>query len=168
MPNTQDGIFGWKQSSERHKVVVVVNDVIDIRERIEKIREAVENNPVGQTGTDTIVPVSSTIELDTIVAENQRQLKADINTEMLQSPKIEMPAQIQSSSLEKQPSSYPSIKLDISNQSRNLGLYAMLAKKMADSSQLIVSLCTGIFCCLPNQLCAETISKMMLTIIASF
>ena len=65
---------------EKNKVVVVVNDVIDIRERIEKIREAVENNPVGQTGTDTIVPVSSTIELDTIVAENQRQLKADINT----------------------------------------------------------------------------------------
>ena len=137
MPNTQDGIFGWKQSSERHKVVVVVNDVIDIRERIEKIREAVENNPVGQTGTDTIVPVSSTIELDTIVAENQRQLKADINTEMLQSPKIEKPAQIQSSSLEKQPSSYPSIKLDISNQSRNLGLYAMLAIQILTNIALI-------------------------------
>lgn len=137
MPNTQDGIFGWKQSSERHKVVVVVNDVIDIRERIEKIREAVENNPVGQTGTDTIVPVSSTIELDTIVAENQRQLKADINTEMLQSPKIEMPAQIQSLSLEKQPSSYPSIKLDISNQSRNLGLYAMLAIQILTNIALI-------------------------------
>lgn len=137
MPNTQDGIFGWKQSSERHKVVVVVNDVIDIRERIEKIREAVENNPVGQTGTDTIVPVSSTIELDTIVAENQRQLKADINTEMLQSPEIEMPAQIQSSSLEKQPSSYPSIKLDISNQSRNLGLYAMLAIQILTNIALI-------------------------------
>lgn len=137
MPNRQDGIFGWKQSSERHKVVVVVNDVIDIRERIEKIREAVENNPVGQTGTDTIVPVSSTIELDTIVAENQRQLKADINTEMLQSPKIEMPAQIQSLSLEKQPSSYPSIKLDISNQSRNLGLYAMLAIQILTNIALI-------------------------------
>ena len=137
MPNTQDGIFGWKQSSERHKVVVVVNDVIDIRERIEKIREAVENNPVGQTGTDTIVPVSSTIELDTVVAENQRQLKADINTEMLQSPKIEMPAQIQSLSLEKQPSSYPSIKLDISNQSRNLGLYAMLAIQILTNIALI-------------------------------
>jgi hypothetical protein len=137
MPNIQDGIFVWKQSSERHRVVVVVNDVIDIRERIEKIREAVENNPVGQTGTDTIVPVSSTIELDTIVAENQRQLKADINTEMLQSPKIEMPAQIQSSSLEKQPSSYPSIKLDISNQSRNLGLYAMLAIQILTNIALI-------------------------------
>ncbi|CAI8300554.1 MAG: Uncharacterised protein [SAR116 cluster bacterium] len=137
MPNTQDGIFGWKQSSERHKVVVVVNDVIDIRERIEKIREAVENNPVGQTGADTIVPVSSTIELDTIVAENQRQLKADINTEMLQSPKGEMPAQIQSSGLEKQPSSYPSIKLDISNQSRNLGLYAMLAIQILTNIALI-------------------------------
>jgi hypothetical protein len=137
MPNTQDGIFVWKQSSERHRVVVVVNDVIDIRERIEKIREAVENNPVGQTGTDTIVPVSSTIELDTIVAENQRQLKADINTEMLQSPEIEMPAQIQSSSLEKQPSSYPSIKLDISNQSRNLGLYAMLAIQILTNIALI-------------------------------
>ena len=137
MPNIQDGIFVWKQSSERHRVVVVVNDVIDIRERIEKIREAVENNPVGQTGTDTIVPVSSTIELDTIVAENQRQLKADINTEMLQSPEIEMPAQIQSSSLEKQPSSYPSIKLDISNQSRNLGLYAMLAIQILTNIALI-------------------------------
>ena len=137
MPNIQDGIFVWKQSSERHRVVVVVNDVIDIRERIEKIREAVENNPVGQTGTDPIVPVSSTIELDTIVAENQRQLKADINTEMLQSPKIEKPAQIQSSSLEKQPSSYPSIKLDISNQSRNLGLYAMLAIQILTNIALI-------------------------------
>ena len=115
----------------------MVNDVIDIRERIEKIREAVENNPVGQTGTDTIVPVSSTIELDTIVAENQRQLKADINTEMLQSPKIEMPEQIQSSSREKQQSSYPSIKLDISNQSRNLGLYAMLAIQILTNIVLI-------------------------------
>ena len=137
MPNIQDGIFVWKQSSERHRVVVVVNDVIDIRERIEKIREAVENNPVGQTGMDKIVPVSSTIELDTIVAENQRQLKADINTEMLQSPKIEKPAQIQSTSLEKQPSSYPSIKLDISNQSRNLGLYAMLAIQILTNIALI-------------------------------
>ena len=118
-------------------MVVVVNDVIDIRERIEKIREAVENNPVGQTGTDTIVPVSSTIELDTIVAENQRQLKADINTEMLQSPKIEMPEQIQSSSREKQQSSYPSIKLDISNQSRNLGLYAMLSIQILTNIVLI-------------------------------
>ena len=118
-------------------MVVVVNDVIDIRERIEKIREAVENNPVGQTGTDTIVPVSSTIELDTIVAENQRQLKADINTEMLQSQKIEIPAQIQSSSREKQQSSYPSIKLDISNQSRNLGLYAMLAIQILTNIVLI-------------------------------
>ena len=115
----------------------MVNDVIDIRERIEKIREAVENNPVGQTGTDTIVPVSSTIELDTIVAENQRQLKADINTEMLQTPKIEIPAQIQSSSREKQQSSYPSIKLDISNQSRNLGLYAMLAIQILTNIVLI-------------------------------
>ena len=115
----------------------MVNDVIDIRERIEKIREAVENNPVGQTGTDTIVPVSTTIELDTIVAENQRQLKADINTEMLQSPKIEIPAQIQSSSREKQQSSYPSIKLDISNQSRNLGLYAMLAIQILTNIVLI-------------------------------
>ena len=122
---------------EKNKVVVVVNDVIDIRERIEKIREAVENNPVGQTGTDTIVPVSSTLELDTIVAENQRQLKADINTEMLQSPKIEIPAQIQSSSREKQQSSYPSIKLDISNQSRNLGLYAMLAIQILTNIVLI-------------------------------
>tara|TARA_B100000989_G_scaffold294132_1_gene272601 strand:- start:722 stop:1171 length:450 start_codon:yes stop_codon:yes gene_type:complete len=130
-------IFIWKQSFEKNKVVVVVNDVIDIRERIEKIREAVENNPVGQTGTDTIVPVSSTIELDTIVAENQRQLKADINTEMLQSPKIEIPAQIQSSSREKQQSSYPSIKLDISNQSRNLGLYAMLAIQILTNIVLI-------------------------------
>ncbi len=111
--------------------------MIDIRERIEKIREAVENNPVGQTGTDKIVPVSSTIELDTVVAENQRQLKADINTEMLQSPKVGMSAQIQSSGLEKQPSSYPSIKLDISNQSRNLGLYAMLAIQILTNIVLI-------------------------------
>ena len=118
-------------------MVVVVNDVIDIRERIEKIREAVENNPVGQTGTDTIVPVSSTIELDTIVAENQRQLKADINTEMLQSSKIETPVQIQSPSREKQQSSYPSIKLDISNQSRNFGLYAMLAIQILTNIVLI-------------------------------
>ena len=126
MPNTQDGKFVWKQSSERRKVVVVVNDVIDIRERIEKIREAVVNNPVGQTGTETIVPGSTTIELDSIVVENQRQLKAEVNTEMLQSPAIEIPRHIQSPSL-KQQSSYPSIKLDISNKSRNLGLYAMLA-----------------------------------------
>tara|TARA_A100001011_G_scaffold348629_1_gene386595 strand:- start:215 stop:670 length:456 start_codon:yes stop_codon:yes gene_type:complete len=137
MPNTKDGIFVWKQSSERQKVVVVVNDVIDIRERIEKIREAVENNPIGQTGTDTIVPASSTIELDTIVAENQRQLKADVNTEMLQSSKIEIQPQIQSSSLAKQQSSYPSIKLDISNQSRNLGLYAMLAIQILTNIALI-------------------------------
>ena len=137
MPNIGNGILIWKESFEKQKVVVVVNDVIDIRERIEKIREAVENNPVGQTGTDTIVPVSSTIELDTIVAENQRQLKADINTEMLQSPKIEMPAQIQSSSREKQQSSYPSIKLDISNQSRNLGLYAMLVIQILTNIVLI-------------------------------
>ena len=137
MPNTKDGIFVWKQSSERQKVEVVVNDVIDIRERIEKIREAVENNPIGQTGTDTIVPASSTIELDTIVAENQRQLKADVNTEMLQSPKIEIQPQIQSSSLAKQQSSYPSIKLDISNQSRNLGLYAMLAIQILTNIALI-------------------------------
>ena len=115
----------------------MVNDVIDIRERIEKIREAVENNPVGQTGKDTIVPVSSTIELDTIVAENQRQLKADVNTEMLQSPKIEIQSQIQSSSLAKQQSSYPSIKLDISNQSRNLALYAMLAIQILTNIALI-------------------------------
>ena len=137
VPNTKDGIFVWKQSSERQKVVVVVNDVIDIRERIEKIREAVENNPVGQTGTDTIVPASSTIELDTIVAENQRQLKADVNTEMLQTPKIEIQSQKQSSSLAKQQSSYPSIKLDISNQSRNLGLYAMLAIQILTNIALI-------------------------------
>ena len=137
MPNTGDGIFIWKQSFEKQRVVGVVNDVIDIRERIEKIREAVENNPVGQTGTDTIVPVSSTIELDTIVAENQRQLKADINTEMLQSSKIETPVQIQSPSREKQQSSYPSIKLDISNQSRNLGLYAMLAIQILTNIVLI-------------------------------
>jgi hypothetical protein len=83
------------------------------------------------------VPVSSTIELDTIVSENQRQLKADVNTEMLQSPKIEMPAQKQSLSLEKHPSSYPSIKLDISNQSRNLALYVMLAIQILTNIILI-------------------------------
>ena len=137
MPNTKDGIFVWKQSSERRKVVAVVNDVIDIRERIEKIREAVENNPVGQTSKDKIVPVSRTIELDTIVAENQKQLKADVNTEMLHSTKIEMPAPLHSSSPEKQQSSYPSIKLDISNQSRNLGLYAMLIIQILTNIVLI-------------------------------
>ena len=108
-------------------MVVVTNDVIDIRERIEKIREAVENNPVGQTGTDTLVPVSNTIELDSIVAESQRQLKTDVNTEMLQSSPVDVVASNINTSPKKQQSSYPSIKLDISNQSRNLGLYAMLA-----------------------------------------
>jgi len=44
-------------SSESQRMVDVSNDVIDIRERIEKIREAVENNPVGRTGTDTIIAV---------------------------------------------------------------------------------------------------------------
>ena len=77
-------------SSESQRMVDVSNDVIDIRERIEKIREAVENNPVGQTGTETIIPVSNTVELDSIVAENQRQLKADVNTQMLQSSSTEM------------------------------------------------------------------------------
>ena len=115
----------------------MANDVIDIRERIERIREAVENNPVGRTGTDTIVPVSSTIELDTIVAENQRQLKADINTEMLQSAKLELPRRENPPLPEKSQSSYPSIKLDISNQSRNLGLYAMLAIQIITNIALI-------------------------------
>ena len=101
------------------------NDVIDIRERIEKIREAVENNPVGQTGTDTIVPVSHTIELDSIVAESQRQLKTDVNTEMLQTSSGDIMSSRNATSSQKQQSSYPSIKLDISNQSRNLSVYAM-------------------------------------------
>ena len=101
------------------------NDVIDIRERIEKIREAVENNPVGQTGTDTIVPVSHTIELDSIVAESQRQLKTDVNTEMLQTSSGDIMSSRTATSSQKQQSSYPSIKLDISNQSRNLSVYAM-------------------------------------------
>ena len=111
--------------------------MIDIRERIERIREAVENNPVVQTGTDTIVPVSSTIELDTIVAENQRQLKADINTEMLQSPKMLASRTEKHQAQEKNQSSYPSIKLDISNQSRNLGLYSMLAIQIITNIVLI-------------------------------
>lgn len=115
----------------------MANDVIDIRERIERIREAVENNPVVQTGTDTIVPVSSTIELDTIVAENQRQLKADINTEMLQSPKMLASRTEKPQAQEKNQSSYPSIKLDISNQSRNLGLYSMLAIQIITNIVLI-------------------------------
>ena len=119
------GVLSWKHFSERPKVVVVSNDVIDIRERIEKIREAVENNPVGQTGTDTIVPVSNTIELDSIVTESQRQLKTDVNTEMLQTHPVDITSSSVNSSPKKQQSSYPSIKLDISNQSRNLGLYAM-------------------------------------------
>ena len=118
-------------------MVVVTNDVIDIRERIEKIREAVENNPVGQTGTDTLVPVSNTIELDSIVAESQRQLKTDVNTEMLQSSPVDVMASNINTSPKKQQSSYPSIKLDISNQSRNLGLYAMLAIQILTNIILI-------------------------------
>ena len=113
-------------SSESQRMVDVSNDVIDIRERIEKIREAVENNPIGQTGTDTIIPVSNTVELDSIVTENQRQLKADVNTQMLQSSSTEMLSSVDNSTSKKQQSSYPSIKLDISNQSRNIGLYLML------------------------------------------
>ena len=124
-------------SSESQRVVVVSNDVIDIRERIEKIREAVENNPVGQTGTDTIIPVSNTVELDSIVTENQRQLKADVNTQMLQSSTTEMLSSVDDSTSKKQQSSYPSIKLDISNQSRNLGLYLMLGIQILTNMILI-------------------------------
>ena len=118
-------------------MVDVSNDVIDIRERIEKIREAVENNPVGQTGTDTIIPVSNTVELDSIVTENQRQLKADVNTQMLQSSTTEMLSSVDDSTSKKQQSSYPSIKLDISNQSRNLGLYLMLGIQILTNMILI-------------------------------
>jgi len=124
-------------SSESQGVVDVSNDVIDIRERIEKIREAVENNPVGQTGTDTIIPVSNTVELDSIVTENQRQLKADVNTQMLQSSTTEMLSSVDDSTSKKQQSSYPSIKLDISNQSRNLGLYLMLGIQILTNMILI-------------------------------
>lgn len=118
-------------------MVDVSNDVIDIRERIEKIREAVENNPVGQTGTDTIIPVSNTVELDSIVTENQRQLKADVNTQMLQSSTTEMLSSVDDSTSKKQQSSYPSIKLDISNQSRNIGLYLMLGIQILTNMILI-------------------------------
>ena len=124
-------------SSESQRVVDVSNDVIDIRERIEKIREAVENNPVGQTGTDTIIPVSNTVELDSIVTENQRQLKADVNTQMLQSSSTEMLSSVDDSTSKKQQSSYPSIKLDISNQSRNIGLYLMLGIQILTNMILI-------------------------------
>ena len=124
-------------SSESQRVVDVSNDVIDIRERIEKIREAVENNPVGKTGTDTIIPVSNTVELDSIVTDNQRQLKADVNTQMLQSSATEMLSSVDGSTSKKQQSSYPSIKLDISNQSRNLGLYLMLAIQILTNMILI-------------------------------
>ena len=124
-------------SSESQRVVDVSNDVIDIRERIEKIREAVENNPVGQTGTDTIIPVSNTVELDSIVTENQRQLKEDVNTQMLQSPSTEMLSSVDDSTSKKQQSSYPSIKLDISNQSRNIGLYLMLGIQILTNIILI-------------------------------
>ena len=124
-------------SSESQRMVDVSNDVIDIRERIEKIREAVENNPVGQTGTDTIIPVSNTVELDSIVTENQRQLKADVNTQMLQSSTTEMLSSVDGSTSKKQQSSYPSIKLDISNQSRNLGLYLMLGIQILTNMILI-------------------------------
>ena len=113
------------------------NDVIDIRERIEKIREAVENNPVGQTGTDTIIPVANTVELDSIVTENQRKLKADVNTQMLQSSTTEMLSSVDDSTSKKQQSSYPSIKLDISNQSRNIGLYLMLGIQILTNMILI-------------------------------
>ena len=124
-------------SSESQRMVDVSNDVIDIRERIEKIREAVENNPVGQTGTDTIIPVSNTVELDSIVTENQRQLKADVNTQMLQSSSTEMLSSVDNSTSKKQQSSYPSIKLDISNQSRNIGLYLMLGIQILTNMILI-------------------------------
>ena len=124
-------------SSESQRVVDVSNDVIDIRERIEKIREAVENNPVGKTGTDTIIPVSNTVELDSIVTENQRQLKADVNTQMLQSSSTEMLSSVDDSTSKKQQSSYPSIKLDISNQSRNIGLYSMLGIQILTNMILI-------------------------------
>ena len=124
-------------SSESQRVVDVSNDVIDIRERIEKIREAVENNPVGQTGTDTIIPVSNTVELDSIVTENQRQLKADVNTQMLQSSATVMLSSVDGSTSKKQQSSYPSIKLDISNQSRNIGLYLMLGIQILTNIILI-------------------------------
>ena len=124
-------------SSESQRMVDVSNDVIDIRERIEKIREAVENNPVGQTGTDTTIPVSNTVELDSIVTENQRQLKADVNTQMLQSSSTEMLSSVDDSTSKKQQSSYPSIKLDISNQSRNLGLYLMLGIQILTNMILI-------------------------------
>ena len=113
------------------------NDVIDIRERIEKIREAVENNPVGQTGTDTIIPVANTVELDSIVTENHRQLKADVNTQMLQGSTSDVLSSVTDSNSKKQQSSYPSIKLDISNQSRNLGLYAMLGIQILTNIILI-------------------------------
>ena len=124
-------------SSESQRMVDVSNDVIDIRERIEKIREAVENNPVGQTGTDTIIPVSNTVELDSIVTENQRQLKADVNTQMLQSSSTKMLSSVDDSTSKKQQSSYPSIKLDISNQSRNIGLYLMLGIQILTNMILI-------------------------------
>ena len=124
-------------SSESQRMVDVSNDVIDIRERIEKIREAVENNPVGQTGTDTIIPVSNTVELDSIVTENQRQLKADVNTQMLQSSSTEMLSSVDDSTSKKQQSSYPSIKLDISNQSRNIGLHLMLGIQILTNMILI-------------------------------
>ena len=124
-------------SSESQRVVDVSNDVIDIRERIEKIREAVENNPVGQTGTDTIIPVSNTVELDSIVTENRKQLKADVNSQMLKSSTTEMLSSVDDSTSKKQQSSYPSIKLDISNQSRNLGLYLMLGIQILTNMILI-------------------------------
>lgn len=124
-------------SSESQRMVDVSNDVIDIRERIEKIREAVENNPVGQTGTDTIIPVSNTVELDSIVTENRKQLKADVNSQMLKSSTTEMLSSVDDSTSKKQQSSYPSIKLDISNQSRNLGLYLMLGIQILTNMILI-------------------------------
>ena len=96
-----------------------------------------ENNPVGQTGTDTIIPVSNTVELDSIVTENQRQLKADVNTQTLQSSATEMLSSVDDSTSKKQQSSYPSIKLDISNQSRNLGLYLMLGIQILTNMILI-------------------------------
>ena len=122
------------------KVVVVANDVIDIRERIERIREAVQSNPVGQTGTDTIIPVSSTIELDSIGSEKHRQLKTAVNTQMLQPSKAGNDAIAAPVTSENQQSNYPSIKLDISNQSRNLGLSLMLAFQGVSNIIMIILL----------------------------
>ena len=56
---------------------------------------------------------------------------------MLQASNSDVLSSVTDSNSKKQQSSYPSIKLDISNQSRNLGLYAMLGIQILTNMILI-------------------------------